>query len=79
MDTTRGVFPGIACSDCGEKKVIFKHWGPLVPAGKVGYFCEDCMSERREYFQTNGIPKPLEGPTPSGYAPVARRKSVEQS
>jgi len=42
-DTSRGFWPKENCSDCGEVGVVFlKHWGPLVPADAIGFFCVFC-------------------------------------
>ena len=64
-DTTRGDLPGETCTDCGNKEVAFKHWGPLVPAGKSGKFCGDCFKSRANYYNENGEPKPLPETTTS--------------
>jgi hypothetical protein len=64
-DTERGDFPNEICSDCGEKGCIFKHWGPLVPEGKIGSFCGYCWTRRNKSeshriplgFQPPGIPE----------------------
>ena len=59
-DTLRGNFLNIPCSDCGKVgKVCFKHWGPLVPAGKVGGFDIECWRARMD-DGNNGRPvRPL--------------------
>ena len=63
-DTERGNFPDEKCSDCGEIGCCFKHWGPLVPEGKIGFFCPFCFSERGKLaepislgIKPPGIPK----------------------
>lgn len=63
-DTIRGDFPDTICSDCGEKGCVFRHWGPLVPEGKVGDFCGYCWTRRDKLgmrvplgFQPPGIPE----------------------
>lgn len=58
-DTKLGDFPDEKCSDCGGGEVIYKHWGPLVPAGEVGYFDGDCWKERRDYCRSNKEVPPL--------------------
>lgn len=59
-DTTKGHWPEESCSDCGEKGVaIFKHWGSLVPEGKVALLCLFCCNERNQDFKEGKIPLPL--------------------
>lgn len=58
-DTERGDFPGVKCSDCGCTGVIFKHYGPLVPDGEVGYFDHMCMMARDRDFRNGLPPRPL--------------------
>lgn len=59
-DTARGYWPKEICSDCGESGVvIFKHWGPLVPEGAVGYLCAFCWNEREKDCKEGKIPLPL--------------------
>jgi len=47
-DTARGSFPDEICLDCGELGCSFKHWGSLVPDGKLGYFCLFCFFRREK-------------------------------
>jgi hypothetical protein len=56
-DTQRGDFGDKPCTDCGKPKVAFKHWGPLVPPGEVGYLCFDDMDARKKYYQEHGTAK----------------------
>ena len=59
-DTERGDYGNIACSDCGKTgEVCLKHWGPLVPEGKVGYFDQGCMNARNEDSIAGRPPRPL--------------------
>ncbi|HXK31977.1 MAG TPA: hypothetical protein VJ378_00675 [Candidatus Paceibacterota bacterium] len=64
-DTQRGGLEDVNCSDCGEKGCVFKHWGDLVPEGKIGYFCWFCWKVRDEASGRGGTPKPL-GVQPPG-------------
>ena len=48
-DTARGYYPDIPCSDCGDEElgqVYIKHWGSLVPPGKIGFFGPKCWEAR---------------------------------
>ncbi len=54
-DTLMGRFGDKQCSDCGGQGCVFYHNGPLVPAGKVGYFCSFCWVERKAR-QDEGLP-----------------------
>lgn len=65
MDTIRGNFEGLICSDCGEKGCEFQHWGDLVPKGETGKFCAFCWNERNEAYDQGELPKPL-GVKPPG-------------
>lgn len=58
-DTQRGGLSGKLCSDCGEIEAAFRHWGDLVPKGKIGFFCMYCWNERREAASRGESPKPL--------------------
>ena len=58
-DTAKGHWQKENCSDCGEFDVIMKHWGPLVPEGKIGFFCLFCWNEREEDWKEGKEPKPL--------------------
>lgn len=59
-DTSRGDYPDQKCSDCGViGSVCLKHWGPLVPAGKVGYFDAQCWRARVDDYDQGKIPRPL--------------------
>ena len=67
-DSVRADFPDEKCSDCGEMGCCFKHWGPLVPEGKIGFFCSFCFSERGKLaeavplgIEPPGIPKEFLG------------------
>jgi len=64
-DTVRGDFPDEICSDCGEQGCAFRHWGRLVPEGKVGHFCAFCWNERMDSSERGEPPKPL-GVKPPG-------------
>lgn len=56
-DTIRGDFPKVRCSDCGVTGCAFEHWGPLVPPGEIGYFCGQCMMERKADYEAGNPPK----------------------
>ena len=61
-DTMRGDFPTTPCSDCGDKElgqVCFKHWGPLVQPGTVGFFGPNCWEARRQDSRMGREPRPL--------------------
>ena len=59
-DTERGDFPNTPCSDCGKiGGVYIRHWGPLVPQGKVGYFDQDCLMKRRDDSNLGRPVRPL--------------------
>lgn len=58
-DTLRADFPDQSCSDCGENKVIFKHWGELTPDGVTGYFCPKCLEQRKTEKSQGLKPKAL--------------------
>jgi len=59
-DTSRGFWPKENCSDCGEVGVVFlKHWGPLVPADAIGFFCVFCWNEREKDCKEGKEPKLL--------------------
>lgn len=59
-DTCRGDFPDIPCSDCGKVGEVFmKHWGPLVPSGKVGAFDGDCWQARMDDYNSGRPIRPL--------------------
>ncbi len=58
-DTERGDFGNTPCTDCGEPKVQYKHWGSLVPKGKLGYFCFEDLAIRIRYLKEHGEPKPF--------------------
>ena len=63
VDTAIGSWSKIICDDCEQPGgVIFRHWGPMVPKGRVGYFCGGCMYAREEYLKTNGTAKPMSDP-----------------
>jgi ribosomal protein S27E len=64
-DTVMGDFADIACTDCGDKPSIFKHWGHLVPSAEVGHFCGSCMKTRAEFYRENGSAKPIDKAQPS--------------
>jgi hypothetical protein len=53
-DTFCGNFLHAVCSDCGEKGCSYKHWGLLVPKGKLGQFCHFCWSQRMERKMRHG-------------------------
>lgn len=63
-DTMMGEFKDLLCSDCSKKKVVYRHWGRLVPPGEVGYFCVTCMNIRRDFFQEHGKPKAMGNANP---------------
>ena len=48
-DTTRGWWPEEKCDDCGEKGVMFKHWG-FITGGKLKNLCGRCMGKRSDEF-----------------------------
>ena len=59
-DTIRGDFGDTPCSDCGGKgNVCVKHWGPLVPSGKIGFFDQGCLNARVEDYEAGRRPRPL--------------------
>ena len=59
-DTLTGDFPNISCSDCGKVGgVCFKHWGHLVPAGKVGVFDIECWRARTDDSRNSRPIRPL--------------------
>ena len=46
-DTINADFSKSPCSDCGKKGIAYlKHWGPLVPSGKIGIFCGEDFKAR---------------------------------
>lgn len=48
------------CSDCGnEAKVMFRHWGFLVPKGIMGTFCPGCWVDRQVHFSHFRNSEPL--------------------
>ncbi len=48
------------CSDCGNQaKVMFRHWGALVPSGVVGIFCPECWVDRQVHFAHFNVSEPL--------------------
>lgn len=53
-DTMRGAFPGVPCDDCGEKECCYRHWGPLVPPGKIMTFCDKCWQVRILVYLASG-------------------------
>jgi hypothetical protein len=61
-DTCPGDYPGVSCSDCGDEEmnqVYIMHWGPLVPAGVVGFFGPKCWAARVEERNSGLLPRPL--------------------
>lgn len=58
-DTILAEFPDSNCADCGEKGCEYRHWGPLVPPGKVLTLCTQCWGKRVDYYQQHGQAKPL--------------------
>jgi hypothetical protein len=59
-DTEIGQFLDIACSDCGKKGLVCrKHWGPMVPAGTVGFFDAPCWLARVEDYCLGERVRPL--------------------
>lgn len=59
-DTIWAHMPDTICSDCRQKgEVYFKHWGPLVPSGEIGFFCGCCMQARNEESALGQTPRPL--------------------
>jgi hypothetical protein len=60
-DTMRGDLKGTPCSDCGQSdQTEYKHWGPLVPSGTTGYFCQDCFNIRNKDRAEGREPRTLE-------------------
>ncbi|MFH1582183.1 MAG: hypothetical protein ABIA08_00235 [bacterium] len=59
VDTKRGYFPEMMCSDCGVKGCSFIHNGDTVPEGTLGCFCSECWTARVIDFNETGITKPL--------------------
>ena len=75
VDTIRGHSPELTCTDCVEKgKVVFVHWGLLVPEGKTGYFCGPCWEIRTKYYEDNKSPKPF--PRKSGRMKAIGEKGI---
>jgi len=59
-DTSRGDYSNYWCSDCGRKgEVCIKHWGPIVPPGAIGAFCEDCWQARCDDSDNGRAPRSL--------------------
>lgn len=59
-DTMRGDLGDKPCDDCGQAgKTEFKHWGPLVPTGTTGHFCQECFDTRSEESKKGLDPRPL--------------------
>lgn len=75
-DTQRGGLSGILCSDCGEAEAVFRHWGDLVPEGKVGCFCFFCWNERMAVVNRGDSPKPL-GVKPPGEPKELADKAIK--
>lgn len=71
-DTERGNFLGQKCSDCGEEGCVIKHWGPLVPEGKIGFFCPFCFFQRSKLTE----PVPL-GVKPPGIPKEFLNKDIK--
>jgi hypothetical protein len=46
-DTVLGDWPDEICDDCGEKGVIYHHWGYLT-GGEFKKLCGPCMKKRNE-------------------------------
>jgi len=59
-DTVLGEMPEATCSDCGTKGCVYRHWGPLVPRGKVGQFCIECWRKRVDHYNRHGSALPME-------------------
>lgn len=75
-DTEIGNFPDEICSDCGEKGVIFKHSGPLVPQGQTGFFCAFCWLKRQERKERGEPQLPL-GVKPPGVPKEFSQKAIK--
>lgn len=75
-DTKRGNFPDKPCSDCKEMGTIFEHWGPLVPDGQRGSFCDFCWSRRQDRRERGEAPLPL-GVKPPGVPEEFSGKAIK--
>lgn len=75
-DTIKGIFPGKACSDCGEGEPLFLHDGRFVPEGKTGYFCIFCWDQRMSAEERGEPPKPL-GVKPPGVPKEFENKAIK--
>jgi len=42
----------LTCSDCGVGHCKIQSYGPIVPAGEMGAFCENCFSVRTAEYYT---------------------------
>ena len=79
-DTMRGSWPKENCNDCGESGVvIIKHWGPLVPVDKIGYFCIFCWNARGLDYKEGEKPKPLGFKPPIEEIPGRKMKVTTKS
>lgn len=58
-DTILGEFPKVNCSDCGKEGCVYRHWGLLVPKGKVLTLCVGCWDDRVDYYSQHGCAKPV--------------------
>jgi len=58
-DTVRGYNSDAKCSDCNKKGISFTHWGPLVPPGETGRFCDQCWKARMDDSNSKRPVRPL--------------------
>ena len=62
-DTMLGDCGDKPCDDCGQVGATeYKHWGPLTPEGKTGYFDAKCFKARCEDHDKGLAPRPLGEP-----------------
>jgi hypothetical protein len=66
MPDTIMMYREIACSDCDKVGVIVSHWGPIVPLGTIGSYCQECWKKRVEHYNMTGQPLPLPDPKDRG-------------
>jgi hypothetical protein len=59
-DTAKGNYSSITCKDCNKQGCSTSHWGPMVPKGVTGVFCNSCWPARVAHFEKTGEPAPLE-------------------
>lgn len=56
-DTASGIFG--KCDDCKTEDAHYQHWGPLVPSGKKGKFCKECIDKRSDDLSQGKAPRPI--------------------